>query len=130
MTMKYMIMMFGEAAGMMETEPPAWIREMIGFMVQIDKDLRDSGELVFQAGLTDGSTAKLVRLENGIPVATDGPFAESKEFLAGYWIVEVDRTERAYELAAKASAAPGRGGVPLNMPIEVRQVMSGPPTDA
>jgi hypothetical protein len=61
---------------------------------------------------------------------TDGPFPESKEFLAGYWIVEVDTPERAYALAARASAAPGPGGVPLNMPIEVRQVMSGPPPDA
>ena len=67
--------------------------------------------------------------KNGLPV-TDGVFPEAKEFLAGYWIVEVDRPERAYELAAKASAAPGRAGVPLNMPIEVRQVMSAPPKDA
>jgi hypothetical protein len=66
---------------------------------------------------------------NGVPV-TDGPFAESKEFLAGYWIVDVDTPERAYELAAKASAAPGPGGAPLNMAIEVRQVMSGPLPDA
>ena len=61
--------------------------------------------------------------KDGAPV-TDGPFPEAKEFLAGYWIVEVDRTERAYDLAARASAAPGPGGAPLNLPIEVRQVMS------
>jgi hypothetical protein len=68
--------------------------------------------------------------KDGLPV-TDGPFAEAKEFLAGYWLVEVDRPERAYEIAAKASAAPGPGGAPLNMPIEVRQVMSAPlPADA
>ena len=54
----------------------------------------------------------------------------SKEFLAGFWIVNVDSAERAYEIAAKASAAPGPGGVPLNMPIEVRQVGSAPPVDA
>ena len=54
---------------------------------------------------------------------------QAKEFLAGYWIVQVDRPERAFELAARASAAPGRGGAPLNMPIEVREVMSGPPVD-
>ena len=58
---------------------------------------------------------------------TDGPFPEAKEFLAGYWIVDVDRPERAYEIAAKASAAPGPAGRPLNMAIEVRQVMSAPP---
>jgi hypothetical protein len=60
---------------------------------------------------------------------TDGPFAEAKEFLAGYWIVDVENQERAYEIAARASAAPGPGGAPLNMPIEVRQVMSAPPVD-
>jgi hypothetical protein len=59
----------------------------------------------------------------GAPVVTDGPFPETKEFLAGYWLVDVDRPERAYEIAAKTSAAPGPGGVPLNMPIEVREVM-------
>jgi hypothetical protein len=63
--------------------------------------------------------------KDGAPV-TDGPFPEAKEFLAGFWIVEVDTPERAYELAAQASAAPGPGGAPLNMPIEVRQVMSAP----
>lgn len=65
---------------------------------------------------------------NGEPV-TDGVFPETKEFLAGYWIVDVETPERAYAIAAKASAAPGVGGAPLNMPIEVRQVMSGPPED-
>ena len=59
--MKYMIMMFGSAEGMMETADPAWIQEMIGFMIQIDKDLTESGEMVFNAGLADGSTAKLVK---------------------------------------------------------------------
>jgi hypothetical protein len=60
---------------------------------------------------------------------TDGVFPESKEFLAGYWIVDVDSTDRASEIAAEASAAPGVGGEPMNMPIEVRQVMSGPPEE-
>jgi len=67
--------------------------------------------------------------KNGEPV-TDGVFPESKEFLAGYWIVDVASTERAYQIAAEASAAPGPGGKPLNMAIEVRQVMSGPPETA
>jgi hypothetical protein len=63
-------------------------------------------------------------VKSGAPAVTDGPFLEAKEFLAGYWIVEVDRFERACEIAAKASAAPGPGGVPLLMPIEVRRVMT------
>ena len=63
----------------------------------------------------------------GAPAVTDGPFPEAKEFLVGYWIVDVDSPERAYQIAAEASAAPGPGGKPLNMAIEVRQVMSPPP---
>ena len=65
---------------------------------------------------------------NGEPI-TDGVFPESKEFLAGYWIVDVDSPERAYVIAAEAAVAPGPGGKPLNMGIEVRQVMSGPPAE-
>jgi hypothetical protein len=99
----------------------------MAFMHRFNKELTDAGELVGGEGLAPPGEAKLVHAgKDGAPV-TDGPFAESKEFLAGYWIVEVDSADRAYELAAKASAAPGRGGAPLNMPIEVRQVMSGPP---
>ena len=66
--------------------------------------------------------------KDGKPV-TDGVFPEAKEFLAGYWIVDVESAERAYQIAAEASAAPGPGGTPLNLAIEVRQVMSGPPSD-
>ena len=80
-------------------------------------------------GLAGPDQAKLVRAgKDGRPV-TDGVFPEAKEFLAGFWIVDVDTPERAYEIAAEASAAPGPGGAPLNMAIEVRQVMSGPPQD-
>jgi hypothetical protein len=60
---------------------------------------------------------------------TDGPFAETKEFLVGYWIVVVESEQRAFEIAARASTAPGPGAVPLNLAIEVRQVMSAPPTE-
>jgi hypothetical protein len=74
------------------------------------------------------SQARVVRAgKNGTPEVTDGPFAEAKEFLAGFWIVDVDSPERAYAIAGKASAAPGKGGAPLNMAIEVRQVLSAPP---
>ena len=60
---------------------------------------------------------------------TDGPYPEAKEFLAGYWIVDCDTAQRAYEIAARASAAPGKGGEPMNMRIEVREVMSAPPSE-
>jgi hypothetical protein len=117
--MKYMIMMFGEAGTMMEVRSPEWIREMIRFMIQLDKDLRDSGELVFTAGLADGSTAKLVRHENGVAVTTDGPFAESKESLVGYWVVDVVSEDRAIELASQI--------VEWSGVVELRQVADAPP---
>jgi len=80
-------------------------------------------------GLSGPDQAKRVRAgADGKPI-TDGVFPESKEFLAGYWIVDVESAERAYVIAAEASAAPGPGGAPLNLNIEVRQIMSGPPPE-
>jgi hypothetical protein len=106
------------------------LKRHIEFMVRFSKELSESGELVGAEGLAAPNQARIVRATgNGTPAVTDGPFAESKEFLAGYWIVDCDSRERAYDIAARASAAPGKGGVPLNMPIEVREVMSAPPTD-
>lgn len=85
------------------------------------KDLTETGEFVATQPLADPKEAKVVRGEkNGLPV-TDGIFPESKEFLLGYWIVDVATPERAYAIAGRISAAPGPGGVPTNMPIEVRQ---------
>jgi len=91
--------------------------------------LAEAGELVSAEGLAGPEQAKIVRAgKDGTPV-TDGVFPEAKEFLAGYWIVDVETLERAHQIAAKASAAPGPGGVPMSIPIEVRQVMSGPPEE-
>jgi hypothetical protein len=131
--MKYMLMMGGTQAAAEKVGIATWprkdIQAHIAFMVQLNKKLRSTGELVGAEGLAGPDQAKLVRAgSDGTPI-TDGVFPESKEFLAGYWIVAVDHPERAYEIAAEASAAPGPGGVPLNMPIEVRQVMGGPPED-
>ena len=109
--------------------PKKDIQAHIAFMKDFDEVLRESGELVSAEGLADPRQAKVVRAgKDGAPI-TDGVFPESKEFLAGYWIVDVESPERADAIAAKASAAPGPGGTPLNMPIEVRQVMSGPPDE-
>lgn len=95
----------------------------------LNQALCESGELVSAEGLADPRQATVVRAgKNGEPV-TDGVFPEAKEFLAGYWIVEVQSPEQAHKIAARASAAPGIGGAQMNMPIEVRQVMSGPPED-
>jgi hypothetical protein len=129
--MKYILMMNTMKAG--SGAFPGWskkeIQALIAFMKNFDKELQKSGELVSAEGLSFPDQAKLVRAgKDGVPI-TDGVFAESKEFLAGYWIVDVDTPERAYTIAAQASAAPGPGGAPLNMPIEVRPVMSGPPSE-
>jgi hypothetical protein len=97
--------------------------------MNVNKDLRQSGELVSAEGLSFPDQAKLVRAgKDGAPI-TDGVFPESKEFLAGYWMIDVESPERAYAIAARVSAAPGPGGEPLNMPIEVRAVMSAPPPE-
>ena len=108
---------------------PEDLKAHIAFMHSFNKGLVEAGEFVTAQGLSGPKEAKLVRAgKDGVPV-TDGPFAEAKEFLAGFWIVEVDSSERAYELAAMISTAPGPGGAPMNIPIEVREVMSGPPKD-
>jgi hypothetical protein len=129
--MKYMLMMNAKR-GKGDWEIGNWPQEAlkahIGFMMRFTNQLKESGELVAAEGLAAPGQARLVRArKNGGPEVTDGPFAEAKEFLAGYWIVDVERPEQAYEIAGRASAAPGPGGEPLNMPIEVREVMSGPP---
>lgn len=115
-----MIMLFGDQAGMMEERSREWIREMIGFMKNMNVDLVRSGELVDAYGLADASQAKTVRFQDGAPVATDGPFAESKESLAGYWIVDVEDQARAIAIASRVVAF-------IERPVEVRQVGDRPP---
>jgi hypothetical protein len=110
-----------------EAWTPDDFKAHMAFMHRYNRELVEAGEFVGAQGLAAPGEARVVRAgTNGLPVISDGPFPEAKEFLAGYWIVDVDKPERAYELAAKASAAPGPGGTPLNMAIEVRQVMSVP----
>ena len=131
--MKYMLMMHmprGTGKWEIFNWPPEDFQAHMAYWDRLNHEIREAGEWVEVQGLTAPGEAKLVRAgKDGAPV-TDGPFPEAKEFLAGYWIVQVDSPERAYQIAAKASAAPGPGGAPLNMPIEVRQVMSAPSTDA
>src|SRR5215470_11302880 len=128
--MKYILMMNTMRAGHGVPEwPKKDLQAHIAFMHSLNRELREAGELVAAEGLSFPEQARLVRAgKNGTPI-TDGVFPESKEFLAGFWIVDVDTPERAYAIAAKVSAAPGPGGAPLNMPIEVRQVMSAPPPE-
>ena len=128
--MKYMLMMNTMRAGHGVPEwPKKDLQAHIAFMMGFAKELSESGELVAAEGLSFPDQARLVQAgKDGEPI-TDGVFPESKEFLAGYWIVDVEGPERAYRIAAMASAAPGPGGAPLNMPIEVRPVMSAPPPE-
>ncbi len=110
--MKYMLMMNTMTAGStgLNGWPEKDIKSMVGFMMDLDKELRTSGELVFEEGLTFPNEAKLVQADkNGMPI-TDGVFPESKEFLAGFWIVDVVGPERAYSIAARISMCPGPGG--------------------
>jgi hypothetical protein len=105
--------------------PPEDLKAHIDFMQRFNEELARSGELAGAEGLASPAEAKLVRATRGGPPAvTDGPFPEAKEFLAGFWIVDCKSPERAYEIAARASAAPGPGGAPLYMAIEVRGVPS------
>jgi len=130
--MKYMLMMHtGQDMneGMLSWSPQD-VKNHIEFQRRLDQELQDNGELVFNEGLSFPDQARIVRSDGtGVPAVTDGPFPESKEFIIGFWIVDCATPERAYEIAARASAAPGSGGVPLNIPIEVRPIPGGPSAD-
>ena len=129
--MRYMLMM-NAPRGTGDYAVTAWspddLKAHIGFMFALNKELSESGELVGAEGLAAPGEAKIVRAgKNGVPAVTDGPFPESKEFLAGYWIVDVADRQRVLAIAARASAAPGPGGAPLAIPLEVREVSAPPP---
>jgi hypothetical protein len=123
--MKYILMMHGQKGSW--DEYARWSKEdlqrNVEYMRSFSKELHDSGVFVDTKGLAWPQEAKIVRAgSNGDPV-TDGVFPESKEFLAGYWVIDVESSEHAYKIAARVSGAPGLGGKPANMPIEVRQVL-------
>ncbi len=108
------------------TWAPEDVAAHLAYWKSLNQELRAAGELVSIEGLAAPAQARRVRADqNGLPV-TDGVFPETKEFLAGYWIVDVDSAERAHAIAAKASMAPGPGGKALHLTLEVRQVMQGP----
>ena len=128
--MKFMMMM-NMPRGTGDYQINQWTPEAfnahIQFMKDLNRDLKKSGEFVDAQGLTPPGQAQIVRVDSGgAPIVSDGPFAESKEFLAGFWIIQVDKRERAYEIAARASSAPGPDGKPLVIPIELREVMGVP----
>jgi hypothetical protein len=106
---------------------PADVRAHIDFQHTLNAELLDRGELVDAQGLAGPDQAKVV-VSDGTnpPKVIDGPYPESKELLAGYRMVDVDGLDRALEIAARSSAAPGPGGVPIRQQIEVRQVLGAP----
>lgn len=129
--MKYILLMVAPKAGFDAYR--AWsetdVQAHFAVLKDINRELIASGEFVATEGLAWPEQAKVVRAgKDGAPI-TDGVFPEAKEFLAGYWIVDVDSPERAYEVAARISGAPGPGGAALGMPIEVRQIMTGKPDE-
>ena len=119
--MKYMLMMFGDGATMREQRSPEWVAEMMAFMGGFYAELEKSGELVCAYGLADPTTARTISLADGQVVVTDGPFAEAKESLAGFWILDVPDEKRAIELAGQVVVWAER--------VELRAVPDGPPEE-
>lgn len=125
--MKYILMMNGKKSDF--EEYARWskrdLQSNVEFMRAFSKELKESGAFVASEGLGWPTEARLVRAGgNGEPV-TDGVFPESKEFLAGYFMVDVENPDQAYAIAARLSQAPGAGAKTGDMSVEVRQVLSG-----
>ena len=130
--MKYMILVYGSQrdydsmAGQAVEGTPAWsggdFAALGAFMESFAKDLAESGELVDTGGLTAPVHARRIRLRNDVPVVTDGPYAESEEVLAGYWIVECDSFDRATEIAARLTGIPGPDALRERGVIDVRPI--------
>jgi hypothetical protein len=130
--MKYLILMYGSQqdydamAGDTPGGQPAWspaeFAAMGAFMQSFGQDLAESGELVDAQGLTAPVHARRLRLREGAPVVTDGPYAETEEVLAGYWLVDCDSCDRATEIAARLANCPGPDHVRERAFVDVRPV--------
>ena len=128
--MKFMVQMNVKRGPYMQGWAGEDIKRMVEFMNTLNADLRAKGQWVTGEGLVSPEEARLVTArEDGSPSVTDGPFAESKEFIAGFWIINVKDADEAYRFAARVSSCPGPGGTPLNFPVEVRAVGEAPKTD-
>jgi hypothetical protein len=129
--MKYMILTYASQRdydGMAgkPTGEPVWSAEdfaaMGAFMESFNKELEDAGELVETRGLTAPVLTRRLRLENGVPVVTDGPYAETEEVLAGYWIVECESFDRATQIAARLATCPAPPEVAAGAVADVRPI--------
>lgn len=128
--MRFMLMMNGPAPKPgqgMESWPADAVQKMVQYMTDLNKDLQQQGHFLIAEGLDYPPKLSVVRAtRERKPSVTDGPFPETKEHLFGFWIVQVDTREQAFEIAARASAAPGPDGEPMNIPIDVRLVGERP----
>jgi hypothetical protein len=129
--MKYMILTYAsqrdyDALGGKSTDEPAWsaadFASLGEFMASFNSDLVESGELVETRGLAAPVHTKRIRLQGGVPVVTDGPYAETQEVLAGYWVVDCESFDRATEIAARLSHAPGPAEVAARAFADVRPI--------
>ncbi len=130
--MKYMILIYGAQrdydamAGKPDPGQPGWTAEQFAamgeFMETFNRELAESGELVETRGLTAPVHTRRLHLRAGVPVVTDGPYAESEEVLAGYWIVECDSFDRATQIAGRLTGTPGPDHARDRARIDVRPV--------
>jgi hypothetical protein len=128
--MKFMLLMMAprDVEAQLAKWSPSDFKAMVEFMHRFNAGLQQRGELVLAEGLDMPTAARIVRWQagGGPPLVSDGPFAEAREFLTGFWIVDVASRARAIEIAREASSSPGPGGGPMSIPIEVRQIMVAP----
>ena len=129
--MKYMILTYASQQdydGMagQATELPAWSPEdfaaMAAFMEAFNTELAESGELVETRALAAPVHTRRLGAQKGVPFVTDGPYAETQEVLAGYWIVECDGFDRATEIAGRLAACPAPEHVTANAYADVRPI--------
>ncbi|MEV4760456.1 YciI family protein [Micromonospora sp. NPDC049559] len=131
-----MIMLYGsqrdyEMLGGQPGDGPGWSAEdaeaLHEFMRAWNQELVESGEFVDAQGLTAPAHARRIELRDGVPVVTDGPYAETQEVLAGYTLVECESFDRATEIAARLAKTPRPKGAVLEREwyVDVRPVASG-----
>jgi hypothetical protein len=128
--MKYLIMMTQSPDDPPQEWTPEDVQASWAHMQQIHQEMTEAGELLAAEKLAGPGATKIVSSDGvGAPVVTDGVYPEAKELMAGFWMVDVDSEQRAIEIAARTSAAPGPGGGPTRKPIVVRPIMDAPPPE-
>ena len=128
--MKYLIMMTSSPDEPAQPWTADDVRASWIHMRQMHEEMTEAGELIAAEKLAGPEATKIVTSDGiGAPVITDGVYPEAKELLAGFWMVDVDSEQRAIEIAARTSAAPGPGGAPARKPIVVRPIMAAPPPE-